>query len=508
MSMADSVGLSFDPLSFGGSEHYRSAIAVEALSGQYGDPSSVGLSSRPRQYQGGILNMSVDSGHLFGRKLYVDKFFPPASLQPPSSGPTLSTPMSNRTDDNQDVIPTALVIKNIPFSVKREGLLAVIESLGLPKPYALNYHFDNGVFRGLAFANFRTSDETDVVAQTLNGFDILGRKLRIEYKKILPQSEREKKEAEKLVQQNPVELEWRNRADANVNVDGEFRSMQRRSDDKTMTTDQKWYERRENQSAGSGFSSSPPKSLATPPLSRKNSANLRDLQTTQGAQDQLDMNDPETLKLYEIVVLFNSDKFRNELVFPPKLSTRHRRIVQMIAEKFGLFHYSQGEGDERRLKIVRKLAEPSAEVKSVTRATRSYSHASAPKPNLFQLGSDNSSRSSNFFANSAAPRSAFRKPPVFTDSNLGIIFPIRQPKGPDPASNFANRKPSSRSLFSSGSTDGGSNSSSDESSGDRLKANSSSKPPSNLHLLPTNVTCGRQRAATIETCSPTNFGTF
>lgn len=84
------------------------------------------------------------------------------------------------------VVPTAVVVKNIPFSVKREQLLQFMATLGLPAPYAFNYHFDNGVFHGLAFANFHTAEETAAVIEHLNGREIAGRKLRVEYKKVSP----------------------------------------------------------------------------------------------------------------------------------------------------------------------------------------------------------------------------------------------------------------------------------------------------------------------------------
>jgi hypothetical protein len=35
----------------------------------------------------------------------------------------------------------------------------LMTELNLPLPYAFNYHFDNGVFRGLAFANFTSAEE-------------------------------------------------------------------------------------------------------------------------------------------------------------------------------------------------------------------------------------------------------------------------------------------------------------------------------------------------------------
>lgn len=100
---------------------------------------------------------------------------------------------------DDDIIPTAIVVKNIPFSIKKEQLLQIIEDLQIPMPYAFNYHFDQGVFRGLAFANFRSGEEADAVVAALNGFDVSGRKLRVEYKKVLQAGEKERIEKEKAI---------------------------------------------------------------------------------------------------------------------------------------------------------------------------------------------------------------------------------------------------------------------------------------------------------------------
>jgi RNA recognition motif-containing protein len=100
-------------------------------------------------------------------------------------------------DMDEELIPTAIVIKNIPFAVKKEQLVQLMTDMGLPLPYAFNYHFDNGIFRGLAFANFTTAEETAVVIDTLNHYELCGRKLRVEYKKMLPLAERERIEREK-----------------------------------------------------------------------------------------------------------------------------------------------------------------------------------------------------------------------------------------------------------------------------------------------------------------------
>jgi RNA recognition motif-containing protein len=114
------------------------------------------------------------------------------------------------TDDNgEELIPTAIVIKNIPFAIKREQLTEVMSEMHLPLPYAFNYHFDNGVFRGLAFANFSSPEETAVVIEAMNHMELQGRKLRVEYKKMLPLQERERIEREKRERRGQLEEQHR-----------------------------------------------------------------------------------------------------------------------------------------------------------------------------------------------------------------------------------------------------------------------------------------------------------
>ena len=110
---------------------------------------------------------------------------------------------------SDDIIPNAIVIKNIPFAIKKEQLLDIIDEMNLPLPYAFNYHFDNGIFRGLAFANFTTAEETTDVINHLNGKEINGRKLKVEYKKMLPQAERERIEREKREKRGQLEEQHR-----------------------------------------------------------------------------------------------------------------------------------------------------------------------------------------------------------------------------------------------------------------------------------------------------------
>ena len=112
-------------------------------------------------------------------------------------------------EPDEELIPTAIVIKNIPFAIKKEQLVQIMTDMGLPLPYAFNYHFDNGVFRGLAFANFTNPDETATVINEMNHFELNGRKLRVEYKKMLPAAERERIEREKRERRGQLEEQHR-----------------------------------------------------------------------------------------------------------------------------------------------------------------------------------------------------------------------------------------------------------------------------------------------------------
>ena len=131
----------------------------------------------------------------------------PNGLGPSNLG---MSPMRNDPyGEDDELIPTAIVIKNIPFAVKKESLVELMTQMNLPLPYAFNYHFDNGVFRGLAFANFTSADETRVVIESLNHYDLQGRKLRVEYKKMLPLQERERIEREKRERRGQLEEQHR-----------------------------------------------------------------------------------------------------------------------------------------------------------------------------------------------------------------------------------------------------------------------------------------------------------
>lgn len=107
--------------------------------------------------------------------------------------------------ESEEFILTAIVIKNIPFAVKKEQLVALMSGMQLPVPYAINYHIENGVFRGLAFANFTDPEEARHVINAMNHMELQGRKLRVEHKKLLPAEERERIEREKREKRGQLE---------------------------------------------------------------------------------------------------------------------------------------------------------------------------------------------------------------------------------------------------------------------------------------------------------------
>ncbi|KAI4261663.1 MAG: hypothetical protein L6R42_003141 [Xanthoria sp. 1 TBL-2021] len=108
-------------------------------------------------------------------------------------------------DQDGELVSTAIIIKNIPFAVKKEQLVDLLIQLNLPLPYTFNYHFAKGVFCGMASAKFTSADETATVIYALNHFELQGRKLRVEHEKMLPPQEREQIEREKRERRGQLE---------------------------------------------------------------------------------------------------------------------------------------------------------------------------------------------------------------------------------------------------------------------------------------------------------------
>ena len=239
---------------------------------------------------------------------------------------------------DDDVIPTAIVIKNIPFAVSRDHLLGVIESLGAPVPYAFNYHHDNGVFRGLAFANFRAPEEAASVVAALNGYDVQGRKLRVEYKKVLQPGEKDKIEREKALKRMK-----------SVQFD---REMMPPPMPPPITVPPI---HGNGGSLNSSFHDHSP-----PPSASSGSSDVLPM--------SLDLNDPMALDIYSRLLVFKEDRMRDELAFSRNLSPVERRIVHLVAQKLGLSSQTKLEGDFKTVVVTRDHNRP-----QITTATSAVS---------------------------------------------------------------------------------------------------------------------------------------
>ncbi|ODV67841.1 hypothetical protein HYPBUDRAFT_122749 [Hyphopichia burtonii NRRL Y-1933] len=218
-------------------------------------------------------------------------------------------------DDDDELIPTAIVIKNIPFAIKKEQLLDVMTKLSLPLPYAFNYHFDNGVFRGLAFANFTSTDETSLVVNQLNGREIGGRKLRVEYKKMLPLQERERIEREKREKRG--QLEEQHRSTSTASLASLLSAASTTAATKNLSIN------------GQQSSSQTERLFISFPFTNLNIGL---------PPSELNFNDPEVLELYSQLIIYRDDVSKSvfELAFPPNLHLAHRKILSILCSFLNL----------------------------------------------------------------------------------------------------------------------------------------------------------------------------
>lgn len=280
---------------------------------------------------------------------------------------------------DDEVIPTAIVIKNIPFNVKRETLLDIIASLSIPTPYAFNYHLDQqGSFRGLAFANFRQAVDADAVVAALNGFDVQGRKLRVEYKKVLQAGEKERIEREKAIRRmrsmQMQKEEVVGGPPAGMYDDFGYGAQARGYAASTSPYQQQQQSQPYPSPPGMpipgynpGLASppAPPQPVATPSSEKSSSSN------------ELDLNDPSTLEIYSRILLFKDDRMRDELAFSRNLTAKQRRVVHLIAQKLGVYHYSMGEGEERYAVVTRIDPNRRQQPHTLSRAPSAYLTPSA-----------------------------------------------------------------------------------------------------------------------------------
>jgi RNA recognition motif-containing protein len=303
-------------------------------------------------YQGGMNNNPMSNGGL--------RVEHPGSHGSP-------TDLRSNTSDADQLIPTAIVIKNIPFAVRKETLASIMLEMHLPQPYAFNYHFDNGVFRGLAFANFQSADDTRLVIEAMNGMDVHGRKLRVEYKKMLPEAERERIEREKRERRG--QLEEQHRAPI-LHQQSSIQSLGSLS---------------QSQARG-------PSHLGMLEASRVQSPSI-------AIPGDVDLNDPQTLEFYTELVMFRRDDSREILVFPPGIAPEHRRSIHILAHNMGLEHQSIGEAESRQLTVLkRQQPSPTANIHSQPATSLDMHKRGLSRAATFDFAADRETRaaSSNY----------------------------------------------------------------------------------------------------------------
>lgn len=218
----------------------------------------------------------------------------------------------------------------------------------------------SGAFRGLAFANFRLPQDADAVVAALNGFDVQGRKLRVEYKKVLQAGEKERIEREKAIRRmRSMQLEKEQQAQQVALQQHQPPSHQGYDEFGPIAlTPSRSY----SSGMGIGYQQaySPP---PMPPLSAQPSylnaspqqpqLSQAPLPTPSKSSTELDLNDPSTLDIYSRILLFKDDHMRDELAFSRTLTPKQRRVVHLVAQKLGVYHYSVGEGEDRYAVVTR-----------------------------------------------------------------------------------------------------------------------------------------------------------
>lgn len=292
----------------------------------------------------------------------------------PGSHPSPNSLQSVGNDADQ-LIPTAIVIKNIPFAVRKETLASIMLDMHLPQPYAFNYHFDNGVFRGLAFANFQSAEDTRIVIEAMNGMDVHGRKLRVEYKKMLPEAERERIEREKRERRG--QLEEQHRAPILHNQSS-------------------------IQSLG-GMSQSQARTASAAPIAPGSHLGRVFMHTSFIGRftdkeniGDVDLNDPQTLEFYTELAMFRRDDSREILVFPPGIAPEHRRSIHILAHHMGLEHQSIGEADSRQLTVLkRRQPSPTADLHTPPASSLDVHKRGLSRAATFDFAADRESRAAS-----------------------------------------------------------------------------------------------------------------
>jgi hypothetical protein len=83
------------------------------------------------------------------------------------------------------VIPNnILVIKNLPYNMKEEKLVHILNVFENQRPEDISFHHDSsGTFRGMVFVKYYSIQDAVYVYEHINNIDVGGRPIKIEYKR-------------------------------------------------------------------------------------------------------------------------------------------------------------------------------------------------------------------------------------------------------------------------------------------------------------------------------------
>ncbi|OMJ07146.1 RNA-binding protein PIN4 [Smittium culicis] len=255
-----------------------------------------------------------------------------------------------------DIIPNAIVIKNINFVIPRNVLLSTISQLNLPIPYAFNYHYEGNLFRGLAFANFHSNDDAAKVIAGLNGLYLAGRELKVEYKKV-----QEKPTNKAAIVPNVSQKNLNIPIDTSSKI-GSYLKPPQQSSNRFRNND--FLSRRATISENSPFSTiSPTLSNSSnfnfsTPLSRFSNSNPADSNSNldDNLKSLIDLSDKDTRLLYDLISQFRRDKSVAELDFPSAINSTQRQTIMLIAEHFGLNHETKNDNlGYRKIRVFKSL---------------------------------------------------------------------------------------------------------------------------------------------------------
>ena len=80
-----------------------------------------------------------------------------------------------------EVLSVTIAIKSLPVTLEKSQFLEIMERVHLTAPKTLTFQHDVGIFQGRAFARFGTIEEAQQAIDALNGFEIQGRTLSVDF---------------------------------------------------------------------------------------------------------------------------------------------------------------------------------------------------------------------------------------------------------------------------------------------------------------------------------------